>query len=349
MTRKTFFKERTPTEIRNLQHRRVYNQKGLIERIDQLGTEEGIILNCQITPGEFFRNSRNSAQASRKCYKHGKTLRLQHPQTKRECDNSPLTPLQLREEAFSKLKEMKEEINYIGYSIKPAWGDRTERRFPFVWMVEALRLFAYSENTQDDIKARIYKDAKRAKTEGTTVLAEVPSRRKGTDKYMFRLLNIPAIRSQHNLASVLTLKPAQLQEQGKPISKRIPHDSANIRYPYETSPERSEVITFYPHDIAAYIAVIRDETKQHNITPIEMNPFALFSQRGVKIYKRLSNNVLIFDPTISTKEGLRKLRIDEKSILLARAIGKFGHHEIAYWEPTRDGKLKNYAWDYNKT
>jgi len=347
MARKSFFKERTVAQVRGLNTRDVYRQRGLIERIDGLGADEGIVLHCQIIPGNFFRGVSNSREASRKCYKYGRTLRLKYPGTKEECDSSPLTPLRLREEASSNLMGMnEEEIVYIGYSSKPKWGDRTERIAPFVWFPEALKLFAYSENTSDEIKVRIYKDSKRARTEGATVLAEVPSRRKDVAEYMFRLLHVPVIRSQHNLSSVLVLKPALLQENARVISQRVPHDSASIRYPYETDPERSEVITYYPQDIAAYIATIRDENKDHNLTPLEMCPFDLFSKRGAKIYIRLCNNLLIYDPTISTKDKLRKLHLAEKSILLARAIGKFGHEEIAYWEPSRDGKLKDYDWRY---
>jgi hypothetical protein len=349
MSKKAFFKERTIAQIRELNPKAVYKQRGLIERIDDLGTEEGLILNCQIIPGRFFRNTENAREASRKCYKHGETLRLRYPATKGECDKSSLIPLKLREEAVSKLRGMnEEEIEYIGFSSKPTWDDRTERITPFVWCPEALRLFAYSENTTDKIRVRVYKDAQRARGEGAMVLAEVPSRRKNVDKYMFRLLHVPVVRSQYNLSSVSILKPAQLQEGARIVSQRVPHDSANIRYPYETDPQKSEVITFYPSDIAAYIGVIRDETSNHNLTPLEMNPFALFSRRGAEIYKKLCNNLAVYDPSLNTKYKLRKPHIAEKSILLARAIGKFGHDEIAYWDPSRDGRLKDYSWEINK-
>jgi len=345
MARKSFFRERSINEIRSLNPKVIYKQKGLVERIDDSGNEEALQLNCQIVPGKFFIGAKNSREASRKCYKYGETLRLQYPGTKEECDHSPLIPLKLREKALSRLRKMKEEeIEQIGYSSKPSWGDRTKRIVPFVWCPEALRLFGYSENTTDKIKVKAYKDARRAETEGAAVLAEVPSRRKDIGTYMFRLLHVPIIRSQFNLSSVLLLKPALLQEGARKVSQRVPHDSANIRYPYESDPEKSEVITFYPQDIAAYIAVIRDETRGHNLTPLEMNPFALFSRRGAEIYKKLCNNILVYDPSVSAKGNLRKLHLAEKSILLARAIGKFGHEEIAYWEPTRDGKLRDYDW-----
>jgi len=70
----------------------------------------------------------------------------------------------------------------------------------------------------------------------------------------------------------------------------------------------------------------------------------LFSRKGADIDRRVRNNVLIFDPTLTSKHKLRKLHLAERSILLARAIGKFGHDEIAYWEPGRDGKIKDYDW-----
>ncbi len=345
MIRKAFFMERTARQIAELRTKPVYKQRGLVEKIADLDLDCGLVVSCQLVPGNFFRNVDSSYEASRKCYKHGEMLRLGHPETKADCDKSPTIPLQLRAEVLSALKGLKEEeISYIGFSFKPSWGDRLERRVPFLWSPEALRLFAYSESTQDGITVKAYKDAERVKLEGATVLAKVPSRRKDVPEYLFRMLHVPIVRSQHNLATVLMLKPAQLQEGARTVSPRIPHDSANIRYPYETDPEASEVITFYPHDIAAYLGVIRDETRKHNITPLEMNPFALFSRKGAEFYKRLCNNVIVYDPSISTKDHLRKLHLAEKSILLGRAIGKFGHDEIAYWEPSRDGKLKDYDW-----
>ncbi|MEK6819423.1 MAG: hypothetical protein AABY10_05840, partial [Nanoarchaeota archaeon] len=82
----------------------------------------------------------------------------------------------------------------------------------------------------------------------------------------------------------------------------------------------------------------------HNMTPMEMNPFALTSRHGASFYNRLNNNVVIFDPSLRSKHKHRKLHLAEKCILWARAIGKFGHDDIAFWDPSRDGKLKDYDW-----
>jgi len=58
----------------------------------------------------------------------------------------------------------------------------------------------------------------------------------------------------------------------------------------------------------------------------------------------LNNNVLIYDPSLQSKDKLRKPHIVEKSVLLARAIRVFGHDETAYCDPVRDGKLRDYVW-----
>lgn len=356
--KKSFFRERTVNEIKDLHVKKVYNQRGLVERIDDSNfSEDAFEIRTQIIPGRFTANTKSHATASRKCYHHGNLIALSHPKTQEECFDCPDIPLKIRERDFLELRGMREEeINFIGYSCQPRWGDRTKRIFPFVWLDEGVRLFSYDENIAhgngvdtDDLHIQCYSNALKVKKEGANVVVDVPSRRKKQPRYKFRLLHVPIIRSQYNLATILSLKPALLTEEEiiEPIRGRTLHDIYNIRYTYERSREGSGVFTFYPQDVAAYLKIIKHEIKNHNLTPMEMNPFALPSRHRVEFYKRLCNNVLIFDPTITTKDGLRKLHIDEKSILLARAIGKFGHDDFAYWNPERDGKLKDYNYTIN--
>ena len=61
----------------------------------------------------------------------------------------------------------------------------------------------------------------------------------------------------------------------------------------------------------------------------------------------MNNNIVIYDPTLSSKDKLRKLHVAEKSILIGRAIGRFGADEIMYADGARDGKLENYDWNYS--
>ena len=119
---------------------------------------------------------------------------------------------------------------------------------------------------------------------------------------------------------------------------------SDIRYPWESAREGSDVVRFNPHSIAAYIAVVKHYNAQHNLTPLEMNPFALPSKLGADFYKKMTNNVVIFDPTLTGENKFRKLHLDEKSILFGRFIGNVGPQESVYWDPARDGRLKDYNW-----
>jgi hypothetical protein len=350
MAKKSFFRERTVPQIRALHTSQASRQRALVKRIDSLDpVEEALIVRTQLIPGRFYRGVETGAEASRKCLKHGDKIVLAHPATKDECYHSPLIPLQIRARDFAKLEEMREEdINFVGYSVRPGWGDRTRRVTPFVFLPEGLRLFAYSENMAAGIEVKSYPDAKRVAREGADVVVSVPSRTKKQPRYQYRLVHVPMVRSPHNLATVLTLRPAVLQKGGEPARGRTAHEDFLARYTYESDPESSAEIVTYPHDVAAYLGIVKDELEKHNMTPMEMNPHALFSRRGAKFAKKLCNNVLIYDPTLRGKEKLRKLHLAEKSILLARAIGEFGHDEIAFWEPARDGRLKDYDWGFSQ-
>ncbi|MBI2629972.1 hypothetical protein HYW76_02630 [Candidatus Pacearchaeota archaeon] len=358
--KKSFFKRRTSGQIRKLKAVLAYNGRNLLKKIeDSDSCNDYVELRFQLIPGKFFINSGTSEEAARKSLKYGELIRLSHPESRQGCYDSSEIPLAMRERDFSKLKGMKEEeIRVVGYSFQPRWGgDNLKRVVPFVFCPEGVRLFAYSETMKIpgtdrrgiEIVVENYDDAERVRREGASVVCEVPSRTRKKPRYKLKLLHVPTTRGKENLASVLTLKnSAVIDDQGEPVgNSQTPHAVYNIRYTWDSENERSEVITFYPQDIASYIKIAGECWKEHNLTPMEMNPFALFSQRGVDIYKKLENNVLIFDPTISSKSGrggLRRLRLCEVSMLLARAIGVFGHNEIAYWDPVRDGKLKDYDW-----
>ncbi len=213
-------------------------------------------------------------------------------------------------------------------------------------MPEAFRLFSYAENMTQGVKVESYSDSKRVAKEGASVEVEVPSRTQKKSRYKFKLMHVPVKRGLENLASVLGLKPALLKgEEGEIRSPRVIHDDYNIRYTWENEREGSDVITFYPHDIAGYIGIIKDELskEEKNRTPIDMNPFAFPSQRWARFASNLNNNVLAYDKSLKSKDKLRKLHLAEKSILSGRAIGVFGN-EFAYWDPKVDGLIKDYDW-----
>ena len=106
MPKKSFFKQRTISKIRDFKTSTAYQQKGLVNRITNLNpNKQGLILRCQLNPGKFSKNAKDSQHASRKCFRDSSSyLKLPHPTTKGECDESSITPLQLRQQAFTFLK-----------------------------------------------------------------------------------------------------------------------------------------------------------------------------------------------------------------------------------------------------
>jgi len=370
MAKKPYFQEKTVSEVKKLKTSTAYNNHDLVQRIDDLDpSEDALEIRTIIIPGRF-RSGNTGAQASRKCLKHGSLIALPQPETLREAYEWADIPLDLRVAAFSLLRERKQEdINFVGYSWRPVFGrNRTKRIVPFVNSPEGTKIFTYAENysrykqknphtekTEEKfgIKVEAYPDAKRVRKEGASVIVEVPSRTTKERRYKFGFLHVPFIPNNpqqgenYNLATALSLQPALLtdEETAEPITGRTPHDIYSLQYKFQNSREQSPVIRFTPQDIAGYLGIIKKQlTEDHNITALTYNPFALPSKHQAKFDNKLSNNVLIFDPTLSDKFKLRKLHLAEKSILHARAIGQFWPEDFAYWDPTRDGIFKNYDW-----
>ena len=350
MGKKSFFRERDVNRILNLNPKRVSKARGLVEKIDGLADDEALEVRTQIIPGKFYRGNLSGWEAGRKCYKHGNLVMLSNPKTRHEALANNDIPLAIRARDLGKLEGMREEeINFVGYGWYPVQGrDRRKRKVPFVWLPEGQRIFAYAENMAGGIDVMPSgstiedeeKHANRIVKEGETIVCRVPSRRQKESRYDLKLNHVPVEGVTERRAVVWSLNSEY--EQG-----RAPEHSllGNIRYTFEYDREGSNIFTFYPPDVAAYIATIKHFNEKHNLTPAEMSPLALMSKRGADFYKKLCNNTLVFDPTFTgRKDHLRKLYLVEKSILLARATGVLGHDEIMFWDPSRDGKLKDYDW-----
>lgn len=372
MAKKAFFQESTIPQVRALNLSQAYSQRNLVQLINNLNpTEDGLLIRAQIIPGKHFRGGLTGAEASRKCYKHGNLIRLPQPQSLAEAYDWDDIPLDLRSIAFSDLEKMKQqEINFVGYSFRPVFGnDRTKRIVPFVNLPEGARLFTYAENIskfmqknkhsgksieKHGIKVEEYPDARRVRKEGSNVIVEVPSRSVRQSKYKFGLSHVPYLphnpqmKENFNLATVLSLGPSMIRDAESPVRGQTPHQLYDIQYKYSDSREQSQVIRFSPQEIAGYLGIIKKQlSEDQNITALTFNPFAIPSSHQASFYNKLENNVVIFDPSLNNKSNktqLRKLHLAEKSILLARAIGHFGHNDFAYWDPTRDGLLKDYDW-----
>ena len=115
MGKKAFFAERTVSEVKTLHGKREHTQRNLVRAIESLDPKADYLeIRASIIPGRFYIGAENSAQASRKCFKHGELIALSHPQTKNECDKSPEIPLAIRARDFEILESMREEdINFV--------------------------------------------------------------------------------------------------------------------------------------------------------------------------------------------------------------------------------------------
>ncbi len=340
MAKKSFFDERTVADILGLTDiKAARTGRGLVETITNMQAETGLIITAELLPERFTSHFATRAEAARKCYKHGDYLRLSQPRTQEAAYACREIPLGIRTRDFAKLADIPEEDNFSqGYYWFPVQGnDRRKRIVPFAWILEGARLFGYAENLAGGIEVKPYDNARRVKTEGAEIVCRVPSRESRKSRYTVKLKHVPVEGSTERRAAVWSLCSDYDGEAPA-------HKLFNIRYTWENDREGSDIFTFYPQDIAAYYAVIRNYLPQ-NLTPIEMTPLALPSRKAAEFYTRLCNNVLILDPTIKSKDNLRKLHIAEKNILLARAIGQQKDaFELMYADGPRDGKLASYDW-----
>ena len=54
------------------------------------------------------------------------------------------------------------------------------------------------------------------------------------------------------------------------------------------------------------------------------------------------SDTFVINLTLAGKDKLRNLHLDEKCIILARSIAVKGPYETAFWDPRRDGHIKDY-------
>ena len=346
MAKKSFFNKRTPSEMqKELEMRRVNWQRNLVDKIWNLNEDQGIILMSPIIPLQFLGRSEGQAADSRKHYKWGQFLPIKQPQSQEEAHNcQPYIPLIGRMHAFDELRRVNErEVNYLGISWRPVQGnDRRLRLVPFDSVIDGVSILNYanSENigsTGIEVNSK-YTNARIVQREGGQVICRVPSRTKGREKYSVVLKHVPLAAGKEENAIILSLDTNFMGKE--PERETFLHD---LRYAYNQSGQYSDRVVFGPHEIAAYLETIRKEWKGIDKTvPLKMNPFPLPSRAFYEYGQKLDNNLLMFDPTLQSKDKLRNAHLDEKCILLGRAISVKGPWETAYWDPARDGSLTKY-------
>ncbi len=344
MGKKSFFNERTEPQIRGLGISSVSVQRGLVDKILSLdASKQALELRFQLIPGRFYAGTRNSAQAARKTYKHGVYLNLSQCRTIEEALYEQRLPHEIRREDFDlKLGSKKEEdIEVQGYAFRPIQGNDVRKRLvPFPWIFEGARLFGYGIKNTEGIKVMPYDDAERVQTEGASVPVSVPAREDKKQRYLIRVDNVAVVDNQNK--HVIWPGFTTTYSEGK-VSE---HSFWSFGYKFINDRESSRNVILYPQDVAAMLGIVRHFLiEEENPVPWNMNPFAKPSFFAANYYRLLCNNVLVRDPKLKRKSKLRKLYIPEKSILLARLIGKFGHDETMFWQKGRDpDKIQDYDW-----
>ena len=321
--KKAFFKNKTPAQIRK--NRLVDIAK--ITDVRNLRAGEYSVFEPYIPKG--FENER-------KFMKHGKTVRPKRYHSLDQSLRDGRTPVQLREEAFDKIKSHE----FCGYTFKPIGRDRRTRKVSLGTCVEGEMLYGYANQTNGtEIKVQPYADSRRVRRDGAEIIVSVPSRTEKARKHKFKLISIPVIDSPEK--HIISLNFGSTHDCG---IKRF-----NIRYTYTDDKESSGIVNICPHEIATYLQVIDffwNERKQ--ITPLEMSQFVMPSQRMVDYYLKLKNNTLINDKAIKNKTKLRPLNRAELEIALWSAVEEFGYDKTCFARLDRDGLVANYDWSIPK-
>jgi len=340
--RNSFYKERTVPQIRALRTRDIYRPRGLTHKLLDLDpAEESLIICFPIIPARFKRHNGSWREAALKCAKHGNLIKLSQPKLKKDALASPEIPLTVRERDLSALQQMPEElIPYIGYCYEPVWSrDKEIRIVPADSLLEGTRLFAFAENIGGKIEVKPYDDSRAVEEKGAEVVVRIPSRRKGEPAYLVKLVHIPVFANNQRKALAWSLK-SRAGEGAGPLYEVY----STIAYRFLEDPSQSDTFTFFEQTVAAHIATLGYYWNKKNFVPMEMSPLALSSKALAEFYRRVCNNFLIRDPTVTKKPYLRKPYRAEKSILLMRAVGALGHDATLFWDPQRDGSMRTYDW-----
>ncbi len=322
MAKKAFFDERTPAQIKAFRLKPANMQRGLVDRILSLNpATEAVEVMSQIIPGRFQSGGLRPQEIARKAYKHGQYVGLTCADSLDGALHEDRLPNEIREETFDTFLDGKREesIELMGYSFRPVQGrDRRKRVVPFVWVMEGARLAAYAlSQTAEGLDAKPYVDARRVETEGGNIVVSVPSREDKKPRYDVRVSSVPVFDNQNKHAISLGFNTTYAEG-------RVPeHSLWSFGYKGAEDAEQSQQIILYPHDFAAMLGVARHfMIEEQNSVPWDMSVFAKPSREAANFYRLLCNNVLVRDPRTSSKDKLRKLYIPEKSILMARLVGK---------------------------
>lgn len=320
--KKQFFQEPTKAQIKKLGL--IGIDSDLVERV--LNSNPGVIIERRLIPDKY--------ENAKKFQKHGPDIKI--PRIHVLEDGSIPVPIRLREQVFDSTPNKA----IAKYSTKPFGGTDLRTRNVFLdQCVEATRITAFSHHAfpkqSEDvclIQLHPYDTSRKVAEEGATVPVKVPSRRKNVPAYEFNLISVPVINNENKFAIINSLASQGYGAKVKQYS---------FGFNYLEDKESSNHFNWYAHEIAAYWKIAELYwTRNKNIIPLEMNPFAMPTQFTVDFYKNLISRVLIRDESSSAKDNLRKLNKAEINIMLWGLVHKYGHDKTFF----ATEKLRDYNW-----
>ncbi len=325
-TKKYFFKEDTKSEIAEK------NFINLGENWLELLSELAFSDNYTIIPAKISGND----EIQRRFIKHGRELKLERTYSCLDASKSK-NPLTLMREATKDLGKFSPSC----YSFKPYFGtDTRTRRVSLVDCVYAARLYAMSEQIDGEkIIVKPYEDAAIVRKEGAQIYVKIPSTTSEEEPHEFIFNFVPINKNRKNNNKVTWLK---LSSDHVCNYKRF----RELKYNFEDSNSSSKTNEFCFHEIAGYLGIIDffKNGKKKNLIPLNMSPFAIPSLDTALFNVALENNLLIYDETIDSKNGLRKPKIADKEIFNWARVNSLGYNFTFFADKKRDGDLRDYRW-----
>ncbi len=320
--KKGFFREPLVTDIRKYISVKEIDEN-LIDEILNLGSDEAVVIKTRLIPGDY--------ENSRKFMKHGRDVKIARFMSLKDALEKKLTPVQLRDDAFNKIRN----IAYCCYTIKPFIGtDIRTRRVSLEDAIDGTKIYSgsHQEGMGGPISVKKYGDAKRVEKDGAEFIVEVPSRTEGVSAYEIKFSSVPTVDNMYKWGIAYNIF----------TNHSCKHKTYDIRYRYMWDKESSRVFNFCAHEIAAYLAIIDYSLNvDKNMIPLQMSQFAIPTKETVDFYIKLVNNCLI--KTEDDKRH-RKLNRAEKEILLWGLVHKLGHDRTFYARESIDGLVKDYNW-----
>ena len=287
-------------------------EKGLVERIHELGDDECLVIPrilAEHTPARMF-------------WKYAKEIELPR---RTEHQLRRLKPVDLIREAFEKLEP--------GFYVSLAFDSyergfsRVRTRIPLVSMLDGDRLATYSEMSPfTSITIDNYAQSGNPSANGGKFVVEVPSRTPHNRRYKITLEGVPVreCRRNHTIWSNMSTVHA------------CPIKVHDLSYRHRCKLELDE------HEVAAYIAVAYDLAADGDTSALDYSPFMHPTQDTVDFNRTMETQVLLEYRDEKRKLHKRYLNTAERELLLVNLVQQKGLDHV-FGPLGKDRELREYT------